>query len=60
MGPSFHQRLLSAAKVNASVFWDADCILMVDCFQKRQTINRTYCASLLGQLRKNIKVQQTQ
>ena len=41
----------SAGKVMASVFWDADGILLTDYLQKGQTINGTYYASLLTQLR---------
>ena len=40
----------------ASVFWDADGILMVDYLEKGQTINGQYYASLLRQLRENIKL----
>ena len=46
----------SAGKVMASVFWDADGILMVDYLQKGQTINGQYYASLLRQLRETIKL----
>lgn len=46
----------SAGKVMASVFWDADGILLIDYLQKGQTINGTYYASLLTQLRENIKL----
>ena len=37
----------SAGKVMASVFWDADGILLIDYLQKGQTISDTHCASLL-------------
>ena len=47
----FHQ----LGRLWARAFWDADGILMTDYLQKGQTINRTYYASLLRQLRKNIK-----
>ena len=40
----------------ASVFWDADGILLIDYLRKGQTINGTYYASLLTQLRENIKI----
>ena len=40
----------------ASVYLDADGILMVDYLQKGQAINGTYYASLLRQLGENIKV----
>ena len=46
----------SAGKVMASVFWDADGILLIDYLQKGQTINGTYYASLLTQLREKIKI----
>ena len=47
----------SAGKVMASVFWDADGILLIDYLQKGQMINGTYryYASLLMQLREKIK-----
>ena len=46
----------SAGKVMASVFWDADGILLIDYLQKGQTINGTYYASLLTQLWEKIKI----
>ena len=46
----------SAGKVMASVFWDADGILLIDYLKKGQTINGTYCASLLMQIREKIKM----
>ena len=46
----------SAGKVMATVFWDADGILLIDYLQKGQTINGTYYASLLAQLREKIKI----
>ena len=46
----------SAGKVMASVFWDADGILLIDYLQKGQTINGTYYASLPTQLRENIEI----
>ena len=46
----------SAGKVMASVFWDADGILLIDYLQKGQTINGTNYASLLTQLREKIKI----
>ena len=39
-----------------SVFLDANGILMIDYLQKKQTINGTYYASLLRQLRENIYI----
>ena len=45
----------SAGKVMASVFWDADGILLINYLQKGQKINGTYYASLLTQLREKIK-----
>ena len=47
----------SAGEVTASVFWDADGILLIDYLQKGQTINGTYYASLLTQLREKIKIE---
>ena len=46
----------SAGKVMASVFWDADGILLIDYLQKGQTVNGTYYASLLTQLREKIEI----
>ena len=46
-----------AGNVMASVFWDVDGILLIDYLQKGQTINGTYYASLLTQLREKIKIQ---
>ena len=46
----------SAGKVMASVFWDADGILLIDYLQKGQRINGTYYASLLTQIREKIKI----
>ena len=40
--PKKSKTVPSAGKVMASVFWDADGILLIDYFQKRQTINGTY------------------
>ena len=40
----------------ASIFGETDGILMIDYFHKGQTINGTYYASLLSQLRENIKI----
>ena len=40
----------------ALVFCDANGIVMVDCLQKGHTINGTYNASLLRQLREYIKL----
>ena len=46
----------SAGKIMASLFWDADGILLIDYLQKGQTINGTYYTSLLTQLREKIKI----
>ena len=53
--PKKAKTIPSAGKVMASVFWDADGILLIDYLQKGQTINGTYYASLLTQLREKIK-----
>ena len=45
----------SAGKVMASVFWDAQGVLMVDYLQKGCTINALYYSDLLKRLRENIK-----
>ena len=54
--PKKAKTVLSAGKVMASVFWDADGILLIDYLQKGQSINGTYYASLLTQLREKIKI----
>ncbi|KAK3102594.1 hypothetical protein FSP39_012473 [Pinctada imbricata] len=48
--------LTSAGNVMASVFWEADGVLLIDFLQKGQTINDTYYASLLTQLQESIKI----
>lgn len=45
----------SAGKVMASVFWDADGILMIDYLPKGQTINGEYYANLLDKLHQCIQ-----
>lgn len=45
----------SSGKVMASVFWDAEGVLMVDYLQIGSTINGQYYASELRQLREQIK-----
>ena len=55
-GSPMPKTIPSAGKVMASVFWDADGVLIIDYLQKGQTINGTYYASLLRQLRETIKV----
>ena len=44
----------SAGKVMASVFWDADGIILVDYLEKGRTLTGQYYASLLWQLRANL------
>jgi len=41
----------SAGKVLASIFWDQDCILLIDYLPKGQTISAEYYLSLLVQLK---------
>ena len=45
----------SAGKVLASIFWDQDGILLIDCVPKGQTINAEYCLCLLVQLKDILK-----
>ena len=45
----------SAAKVLASIFWDQDCILLIDYLPKGQIINAEYYSSLLVQLKDTLK-----
>ena len=42
-------------KFLASVFWDQDCILLIDYLPKGQTINAEYYSSLLVQLKDILK-----
>ena len=44
----------SAGKVMASVFWDANSVIMLDFLPKRSTITGVYYANLLDQLRTTI------
>jgi len=41
----------SARKFIASIFWDQDGILLIDCLLNGQTINTEYYSSLLAQLK---------
>ena len=45
----------SAGKVLASIFWDQDGILLIDCLPTGQTINAEHCSSLLVQLKDILK-----
>ena len=45
----------SAGKFLASIFWDQDDILLIDCFPKGQTINAEYYSSLLVKLKDILK-----
>ena len=45
----------SAGKVMASIFWDAQGVLLVDYLKKGCTINGQYYSDLLKQLRETIK-----
>jgi len=45
----------SAGKVLASIFWDQDCILLIDYLPKGQNINAEYYSSLLVQLKDILK-----
>ena len=45
----------SAGKVLASIFWDQDCILLIDYLPKGQNINAEYYLSLLVQLKDILK-----
>jgi histone-lysine N-methyltransferase SETMAR len=44
----------SAGKVMASVFWDAEGVLFIDCLEKGKTITREYYSNLLTRLDKKI------
>ena len=45
----------SASKVIATVFWDANCVIMLDFLPKRSAITGVYSANLLDQLRTAIR-----
>jgi len=45
----------SGGKFLASIFWDQDGILLIDCLPKGQTINVEYYTSLLVQLKDTLK-----
>ena len=45
----------SAGKFLASIFWDQDCILLIDYLPKGQTVNAEYYSSLLVQLKDILK-----
>ena len=45
----------SAGKVMATVFWDAQCVIMLDFLAKKRTITGAYYANLLDQLRTAIR-----
>ena len=45
----------SAGKVLISIFWDQDCILLIDYLPKGQTINAEYYSSLMVQLKGILK-----
>lgn len=47
--------VLSAGKVMATVFWDAQGVILIDFLQKGKTINGNYYATLLHQLHQEIK-----
>jgi len=45
----------SAGKVLASIFWDQDCILLIDYLPKGQIINAEYYSFLLAELKDILK-----
>jgi hypothetical protein len=45
--PKKFQVQKSTGKVLASIFWDQDSILFIDCLPKGQTINTEYYSSML-------------
>jgi len=53
--PKKFQMQKSAGRVLASIFWDQDGILLIDCLPKGQTINAEYYSSLLVQLKDILK-----
>jgi len=53
--PKKFQVKISAGKFLASIFWDQDCILLIDYLPKGQTINAEYYSSLLVQLKDILK-----
>ena len=53
--PKTFQVQNSAEKVLASILWDQDGILLIDCLPKAQTIDAEYYSSLLVQLKNILK-----
>lgn len=53
--PKKAKNVKSAGKVMASIFWDAEGVLLVDFLESGRTITGTYYAHLLQQLREKIK-----
>jgi hypothetical protein len=51
-GPKKERSVPSAGKVMASVFWNAEGILFIDCLETGKTITREYYSNLLTQLDK--------
>ena len=47
--------VMSAGKVMAAIFWDAEGVLLVDYLDKGHTITGAYYSDLLRQLRETIK-----
>jgi histone-lysine N-methyltransferase SETMAR len=45
----------SAKKIMATIFWDAEGILLIDYKERNTTVNAEYYAQLLNQLRQKIK-----
>jgi histone-lysine N-methyltransferase SETMAR len=53
--PKEFQVQKSTGKILASIFWDQDGILLIDCLPKDQTIKAEYCSSMLVQLKDILK-----
>ena len=53
--PKKFRRQASAGKVMATVFWDAEGVIMLDFLPRRSTITRVYDANVLDQQRTAIR-----
>ena len=49
------KRISSTGKVMATVFWDCDCVIMVDFLEKGNTVNKEYYSDELHWLRDGIE-----
>jgi len=53
--PVKFRKIASVGKVMASVFWDSEGVLMIDCLERGKTVTGVYYAELIRELRSAIK-----